>query len=158
MGLLREKISIFFTEKQYSDIYSYFIRQSRPMENLEIMDLFLLAAVIGFKNSKKRPLKDRKGTQTRGSFLKRDQESLIYNMAFSDKDFTRSVEKLSSDDEEVIKEIRTLIEEYANAGMDILVEKVFKDNWVGTELSRDYDKYYFELSKYIIAEIQDVPF
>lgn len=157
MGLIKGREIVFNVDEKYTDIYNYFTKKNDGIDGIDTGTLFLLSAAIGFKNSRKSKL-IKKDKQTRGSFLIPDEESLIYNMAYSDEVFNGNLEKLASDDKETINEIKNLYEEYANGGMEILVENVFKDHWDGIELERSYEKHHYDLSRFIASEIKNVPF
>lgn len=158
MGKLKESQLIFHADERYKGIYDYFTKKQDDFSGIEIKSLFLLTVTIGFNNSKKNPFNQRGSTQMRSSYLSPDQESLVYNIAFSDNSFNNNIEELSSGDKDNLAKIKNIYEEYANGGMEILIEKVFKDRWNGEYLDPDYEHYHFDLFKFIAAEIREIPF
>lgn len=158
MGKLRDSPVIFHVDENYTGIYDYFTKRQSNVSGIEIKYLFLLTVTIGFKNSRKKEMNSRGSTQIRSSYLKPDQESLVYNIAFSDSIFDNDIEKLASSEKSSLAEIKKMYEEYANGGMEILIEKVFRGRWDGEELDPNYEHYYFDLFKFIASEIKEVPF
>lgn len=158
MGKLKESQIIFHVDDSYTGIYDYFTKRNDNISGIEIKYLFLLTVTIGFKNSRKKEMNSRGSTQMRSSYLNPDQESLVYNIAFSDSVFDNDIEKLASSEKSNLAEIKKIYEEYANGGMEILIEKVFKGRWDGEELDPNYEYYHFDLFKYVSSEIKEVPF
>lgn len=147
---------IFSVDEKYTNIYDYFTNNNN-VKKIDTRTLFLLAASIGFKHSRKSSL-EKKGKETRASFLKVDEENLIFNMAYSDEIFSNDLEKLAQNDKDNLPKIKKIYEEYANGGMEVLIEEVFKDNWNGYELNNDYSKYYYDLARFILIETKAAPF
>ena len=89
-------------------------------------DLFLFAASLGFKDHKKRPL-DKKDSEIPLSVFQRSKNNLdfIDLIALGD---TGDVYILDWDEEEIVDKKLTIIEEYANRGLEIIEEKLFNNN------------------------------
>lgn len=77
-------------------------------------DLFILAMAYGYKNNVKRALEAREG-YVRTEYLKAEDLALINGLAIS----TESVETLSTPER-----VFQLAEEYAHAGIRLLVDKI----------------------------------
>lgn len=158
MGKLKEAQIIFHVDESYTGIYDYFTKRQDNAPGIEIKYLFLLTVTIGFNNSKRKEMNSRGSTQMRSSYLSPDQESLVYNIAFSDGNFNNDIEKLASGEKSNLADIKKMYEEYANGGMEILIEKVFKGRWNGEELDPEYEHYHYDLFKFVSSEIKEVPF
>lgn len=144
-------------DAKFTGIYDHFTSSRDNIKKIDTRTLFLLCASIGYKHSKKTPLTER-DKETRGSFLKIDEESLIFNISYSDAEFAGDIEKLAQNDRETVNKVKKIYEEYANGGMEILVDKVFKDNWDGKRLEENYKDYHYDLARFILSEIKVVPF
>ncbi|MEM5687269.1 hypothetical protein AAHB49_16190 [Bacillus cereus] len=80
----------------------------------------------------------------------------MYTIILNDETNGKNIELFN--DPEFRKEARKIIEEYAEGGMDILVEEVFKEKWNGIKLDAKYDNYDVDIMKYLIANLNKVPF
>ena len=137
--------------EKYDDIYDYFYRN----KSLSVYELFTLCAVIGFINDKKISFKD-KGKDTRSEYFSHDNLMNIYTIMIKSKYINATLDDFG--DLKFKKEKFKDIEEYAEGGMQILVEEVFKGHWDGHQLSRDYDKYEIDILSYINEKRNEVPF
>ncbi|MCD8916248.1 hypothetical protein K2V61_11920 [Staphylococcus simulans] len=153
MGKLKDSSIHFFADEKYSSIFEQFTkRESVQVHNKNI---FVLAAVVGFKNSSKIENENR-GKEILASFLTPSEEELFMNIVFQDEKVDNDLEKLG----EIIdsKEGKEIIEEYVNGGLELMVIEAFFDNWDGHELNPDYEHYYFDLIKFISTQVKNVPF
>ena len=80
----------------------------------------------------------------------------IYVIMIKSNDINATIDDFS--DINFIKDKFKIIEEYAEGGMKILVDEVFKGNWNGSELSRNYKKYEIDILSYINEIRNRVPF
>lgn len=107
------------------------------LKKLENKEKFLFALSIGFKNKIRRPLDSKEGYALLKYFKTRDN-ALIQSVALHDSNDP----EILKDDEQVYK----IAEEYAHAGIKILVDKIgstaFGDFWkiFEKELYEVYDK------------------
>lgn len=62
------------------------------------------------------------------------------------------------EDREFIVKARKRLEEYAEGGMEILVNTVFKSKWNGEILDGSYDEYEIDIISYIYEQALEVPF
>jgi len=51
-----------------------------------------------------------------------------------------------------------LIEEYAEGGIDVLIESVFKSKWNGISLDNNYQDYDLDIISFYLAYMKEVPF
>ena len=118
-----------FTSKEKTDL---FIKLSKTKQKTKDgifdnnKDLFLFAASLGYKDNKRRPLL-KKDSEIPLSVFQRSKDNLdfIDLVALGD---TGDVYILDWDDEEVVDKKLTIIEEYANRGLEIIEEKLFNNN------------------------------
>lgn len=151
MGFLQEAEMLIYTSEKYEDIYFKFNKDFK----MTYKNLFLLCASIGSRHGKSTPL-NKKGREFRASFFNEKEESLVYSIILNDEKYGKDIEKFN--DLEFRKEARGIIEEYAEGGMDILIENVFKNKWNGLKLDDNYTNYEVDIMKYVIANIKEVPF
>ncbi|ATD31153.1 hypothetical protein BHM04_08105 [Macrococcus sp. IME1552] len=154
MGIIIEQPIVFNVEQKYDSIYQFFNRKQENKNYIfENGQLFLICVSIGYRNSNKVPLNKKGTTQTRGNVYKRDEENLLLNIIYSEfKDF----DKITKYENRI--EIKKLIEEYANGGMEILLDKVLNDYWDGEKLDDTFSEYHYIISKFILSEIINIPF
>ncbi len=118
-----------FTSKEKADL---FVKLSKTKQKSKDWifdnnkDLFLFAASLGYKDNKKRPLEKRDGEIPLSVFQRsKDNLDFIDLIALGD---TGDVYILGWDDEEVVDKKLTIIEEYANRGLEIIEDKLFNNN------------------------------
>lgn len=154
MSFLRETSIIFFADEKYDDIYQS-LNSLSGSKKMEYKHLFLLATTVGFKNSKRIPI-NKRGRQWRATYMTMAEESLLINMLLSEPEINHKLEWLLDSDNE--GKIKVIIEEYANGGMDLICKNGLEDYWDGEELIKKDSTIIFELSKYVLSQINDVPF
>lgn len=143
--------ALVYTSKKYEEIYYHFNK------NFEVkyQDLFLLCASIGFKKNRKSPVGER-GRELRTNYLKVKQKATVYSIILSDEELGKNIEAFEED--EFPRKARKRIEEYAEGGMEILVEEVFGRRWDGNTLDANYTEYEVDLLTYIYGDSMAVPF
>lgn len=137
--------------KKYESIYEYFYKS----KTFGMSELFTICAVIGFINGKRVPFSD-KGKDTRSEFFSSNDLTKIYIIMMKSEDINATLDDFANPN--FIKEKFKVIEEYAEGGMQILVDEVFKGNWNGTELTKSYKKYEIDILSYINEIRSKVPF
>ncbi|RNC99553.1 hypothetical protein [Lysinibacillus halotolerans] len=142
----------FHTSSKYEPIYQFFNTKYK----IGYKDLFLVCAAIGAKNDKRTQPLDQKGREFRSSFFSDKERKLVYSIILNDEEKGKNLESFSNS--EFPKVARKLLQEYAEGGMDLLIEKVFKEKWNGHSLDDDHDRYEIDLLKYILADYKEVPF
>lgn len=118
-----------FTSKEKTDL---FLKLSKTKQKTQDgifdnnKDLFLFATSLGYKDNKKRPLAKKDG-EIPLSVFQRSKNNLdfIDLIALGD---TGDVYILDWDDEVIVDKKLTIIEEYANRGLEIIEEKLFNNN------------------------------
>jgi hypothetical protein len=143
--------ALLYTSKKYEEIYFHFNEKCE----MKYQDLFLLCATLGFKKNRKRKL-DGKGRELRTNYLNSRQKATVYSIILSDEELGKNIEAFESQDFPLTA--RKRIEEYAEGGMEILVEDVFDRRWDGNKLDQAYNEYEVDLLSYIYADSNEVPF
>lgn len=141
----------FHTSSKYEPIYIHFNQEYK----VGYKDLFLVCASLGAKEGN-RSEADKGGREFRSSFFSEKEKKLAYTIIINDEKVGKNLDSFNSPD--FPKEARKLLEEYAEGGMDVLVEKVFKDKWNGHKLDSNYDNYAVDMMQFVLATIKDVPF
>ena len=132
-GDIRVKIS-----SKYNDLYN-------GMKGLVINDfheLFYLCVCLGFKNKKRTNLKSAEDKFWSKTFTK-DEYSVFYSIMLSENECDFSS---INEDKKVIK----VMEEYADAGMDILINEVMPEYTINNANKIDIDK---TISKDLVKNI-----
>lgn len=142
---------IFYTSQKYEAIY---IRISKDLK-ISYKEIFLLCVSLGAKNNKKTKL-EKRGREFRASYLNDEEVNLLYTILLNDSSVGKNID--SFDDPEKQVEMKKILEEYAEGGMDILVEEIFKERWNGVQLDEKYNTYSIDMLKYLIANLNAVPF
>jgi dnd system-associated protein 4 len=118
-----------FTSKEKSDLFMKLSKTKQKTQDGIFdnnKDLFLFAASLGYKDKKRRPLLKRDGEIPLSVFQKsRNNLDFIDLIALGD---TKDVYILDWDDDEMVDKKLIIIEEYANRGLEIIEEKLFKNN------------------------------
>ncbi|RTX73048.1 hypothetical protein EKQ61_11395, partial [Staphylococcus gallinarum] len=81
MGILKDNQMIFIADSKYNDVFDTFTKKEIG-NKIEIKQLFILAATVGFKNSKRVKIGN-KGKETRTSYLSYKEEALLLNMVLA---------------------------------------------------------------------------
>lgn len=151
MDLLSSQRLIYTSEK-YEGIYMEIANN----KNISYHDIFLLVCSIGFRKGKKSPIKKR-GREFRVNYLSSDeQKTIIYTILLEDPYLNITIEDLIKKDRfgEYIK----VLEEYAEGGMDVLVEEVFPPNIHIETKGKAYNNYIIDIMSYVYEQSIDVPF
>lgn len=151
MGFLQEAEMLIYSSQKYEEIY---MKINKDLK-ITYKNIFLLCAALGARNGST-ALIAKRGREFRASYFNESEENLMYTIILNDETDGKNIELFN--DPEFRKEARRIIEEYAEGGMDILVEEVFKEKWNGIKLDEKYDNYEVDIMKYIIASLNKVPF
>ncbi|NJH83010.1 hypothetical protein [Staphylococcus agnetis] len=154
MGILKDNQMIFYTDSKYNDVFDTF-NKKEAKNKIEIKQLYILAATLGFKNSKRVQVSS-KGKETRTSYLSYKEEALLLNMVFADSEINNNIDKIVNLNNKI--KIKNIIDEYANGGLELIVERGLSHRWNGEFLDNEDGNLTFDLSKYILSEIQNIPF
>lgn len=154
MGILKDNQMIFYTDSKYNDVFDTFIKKEAK-NKIEIKQLYILAATLGFKNSKRVQVSS-KGKETRTSYLSYKEEALLLNMVFADSEINNNIDKIVNLNNKI--KIKNIIDEYANGGLELIVERGLPHRWNDEFLDNEDGNLTFDLSKYILSEIQNIPF
>lgn len=140
-----------FTSKKYENVYFLF----KEKYDISYDELFILCAAIGFKNNKRTPVGE-KGREFRTNYFKRDSKATAYSIILNDPELGRQIEKF--EDKEFGREARATLEEYAETGMERLIENLFIRKWDGNKLDDSYDEYIVDIVSYVYGLSIELPF
>ncbi|MBU0903577.1 MAG: hypothetical protein KKF57_00155 [Firmicutes bacterium] len=150
MDFLSEQ-ALLYTSKEYEQIYIHFNEKYK----IKLHDLFLLFASIGAKNGKAVEFTG-KGREMRTNYFNSDQRDLAYTIILNDELTGKDIDRFT--DKDFFAEARKLLERYAQGGLIIIVEEVFKSRWNGVKLDEDYKDYEIDMLSYVYGSLNDVPF
>ncbi len=139
---------LLYTSEHYDPIYMHFNKE----KDIKIHDVFLTAAAIGAMKGK-RIKRIGKGREFRSNYLSQMQRSMAFSILLSDRMIGRRFDAFA--DPEFVKEAKIALEEYAEAGMEIIVREVFRDKWDGTTLDQDYDEYEIDIAVYYLELMKE---
>jgi len=151
MDFLGDKQILMYTSKKYEHIYTFFSNKY----DMKYHSLFLICAAIGAKSGKSSPVEER-SREFRSNYFSLDERNLVYIIILNDEMKGKDLERFK--DADFPAEARKLIESYAEGGMDILVEDVFKEKWDGNKLDEKYKNYPVDLMSYVLTTLKEVPF
>lgn len=154
MGILKDNQMIFIADSKYNDVYDTFTKKESE-NKIEIKHLYILAATVGFKNSRRVKIES-KGKETRTSYLSYKEEALLLNMVFADSEINNNIDEIVNLNNKM--KIKGIIDEYANGGMQLIFENALSHRWNGDYLNNEDGNLVFDLSKYILSEVQNIPF
>lgn len=144
---------LFKRNRIYNRVYDI-LKIKTSMEPYEIFSYTLL---VGLAFDRREAFKER-DLETRANVLKARTLLGIYASLLEKENFRYNIEKLGS--EEFIKnELLNTIEEYAEGGMQILLEE-FKEiwRWDGNSISDEYNDYDVDLIRFIYDKVNAVDF
>lgn len=150
MDFLSEQ-ALLNTSKEYEQIYIYFNERNK----IKLHDLFLFFASVGAKNGKSEPFTG-KGREMRTNYFNRDQRDLAYTIILNDELRGKNIDRFT--EKEFFAEARRLLEEYAQGGLSIIIEEVFKSRWNGFKLDDKYQDYEIDMLSYVYGSLNEVPF
>lgn len=150
MDFLTEQ-ALLYTSKRFEEIYFHL----NTKYDMKYQELFLLCATLGFKKDRKKIIGER-GRELRTNFFKLKQKATVYSIILNDSELGKNIEAFEED--EFPKKARKRLEEYAEGGMEILVEEVFGSRWDGNQLDKNYSEYEVDLLSYIYGDSKEVPF
>ncbi|MDT3971642.1 hypothetical protein RPN77_00560, partial [Staphylococcus saprophyticus] len=94
--------------------------------------------------------------ETRTSYLSYKEEALLLNMVFADSEIDNNIDEIVNLNNKM--KIKNIIDEYANGGLELIVESGLSHRWNGEFLNNEDGNLTFDLSKYILSEVQNIPF
>lgn len=150
MDFLKEQ-NLIYTSEKYEEIYMFF----KERYGISYDQLFTLCAVVGFKNNRALE-RESKGREFRGIYLKRENSVSLYSIILNDEDLGKQID--SFDKSEYQKKCIKKLEEYAEGGMEILTEEVFRGKWGVNKLDEKYDEYIIDIISYVYEKCIEMPF
>lgn len=151
MDFLVDKQIVMYTSKKYENVYTFFSNNY----DIKYHSLFLICATIGAKSGTSLT-REEKGREFRSNYFSLDERNLVYTILLNDEIKGKDLERFK--DSDFHAEARKVIENYAEGGMDVLIEEVFKEKWDGNKLDEKYKNYATDLMSYVLATINEVPF
>lgn len=142
---------LMYSSKKYENIYIHLNNEY----DLQYHRLFLMCASLGARNSRFAVVEG-KGREFRSNYFDNDERNLAYSIILNDESKGKDLDRFN--DKAFFAEARKLLEGYAEGGMDMLVEDVFKEKWDGIKLDESYQNYPIDILSYIVAELKEVPF
>jgi hypothetical protein len=151
MSFLQDSGLLLYASEKYDDIYMRINREFK----ISYKNIFLLCATLGARKGVRLPL-EKRGREFRGTYLNEEEEQLAYVIILNDEKSGKNIEALNDPEFRVTG--RNILQEYAEGGMSILVDNVFNHRWNGLALDPRYDDYGVDIMKYLVAELNQVPF
>jgi hypothetical protein len=150
MDFLQNQMLI-YTSKKFENIY-LLLNQNH---DLPYHRLFIMCAALGARNSRSSIIEE-KGREFRSNYLSNDERNLAYSIILNDESQGKDLDRFN--DKAFYSEARKLLENYAEGGMEILVQGLFKEKWNGIKLDESYKNYPVDILNYIVATLKAVPF
>lgn len=150
MDFLQDQ-ALLFTSQRYENIYIHF----NEFYGIKYHELFLLCATLGFKNNRLESF-NQKGREFRTNYFNTKQKVSIYTMLLCDDELGRNLEGFN--DSDFISKARKKIQFYAEGGMSLLVESVFRSCFDGHYLDKTYHNYDIDVLNYINDQSTHIPF
>jgi len=150
MDFLSEQ-ALLYTSKEYEQIYIHF----NDKYKIKFHDLFLFFASVGAKNGKSLPFEGR-GREMRTNYFNRDQRDLAYTIILNDEMTGKNIDRFT--DKDFFSQARKLLEQYAQGGLNIIIEEVFGSRWNGIKLDDKYEDYEIDMLSYVYGSLNEVPF
>lgn len=150
MDFLKKQMLI-FTSKEYEDIYI----KLQETYGIKYAHLFMLCCSLGFKRGRKVPFKET-GREFRSNYLDDDQRVSAYCILLNDRNLNITLKDF--DDPDMHPIFRQTLEQYAQGGMEILLDEAFPPgvkNYINT---KHYDEYLIDIMSCIYREANAVPF
>ncbi len=115
----------------------------------------MICASLGFKHNKRAP-RENQGREFRSNYLNTNQRATAYSIILSDPEIGKNIEQF--EDPEFKRKARKHLEEYAEGGIEILIDEVFGSRWDGNKLDPNYSEYEIDILSYIYSDVKAVPF
>lgn len=142
---------IVYTSENYEGIYI----TMNEKYNIKYHELFILAASIGFKNNKRSPL-NKNGREFRLSYFTQEQKAVVYTILLLDDGLSIDTEDLLN--KEMFRNFTKALEEYAEGGMDILIENALPANINKNTSEKEYNDYIVDIMSYLHKTIDEATF
>lgn len=151
MNFLSSQTSLFTSEK-YQNIY---IKISEDT-NISYHELFTLVCSIGFKKGRKTAF-TKTGREFKCQHISSDeQKTVVYTILLQDENLEIEIEDLMNKDR--FSEYKRVLQEYAEGGMDVLVEEALPPNIYIETKAKTYNNYIVDIMSYVYKESQETPF
>lgn len=135
-----------YTDSRFDDIYNLFAEKY----SIKVHELFSIATAVGYKRNKREAF-NTKGKEFRFMLLSENNKALMHMIIL--KELLERV-----DDSNFEQTFKKYVQEYANGGMEILIDEVFRQNFRNGLLEKDYNEYDVDLLTFIKREINELPF
>lgn len=123
--------------------------------NFATSDVFFIATILGYIEGEKISSIDNKGPEFRTSYLNEDQMATLYLILFDEykSEFTENIQN-----RDFQRECIEALKKYANSGLEILYNEVFKENIEKDMLLNTHKNYDLDILKFISEKVAIVPF
>ena len=140
MDFLTEQ-RLVYTSKENENVYKFLAEKYK----LAYHELFLLFSAIGFIKKERKSFNE-KGREFRCNYLKPSERVSLYSILInSDEDITINDFGNKSKHQEYIN----VLEEYAEGGLEILIQNVFRSTYENGLLDEKYAMYISDIMHYI---------
>ncbi|MGP6145716.1 hypothetical protein [Jeotgalibaca sp. A122] len=151
MKFLEEGSRTIKADEKYEHIYT----KLNEKTGLKIQDIFFLCVVLGYKNQRTSSDFQVGKKELRVTYLSETQRSILYAIGGNLEEI--NILQNPTDKDAIAKVIREY-QKYSNGGMEILIERVLKNNFNGNQLSDSYANYDVDLLKFVYSELSAIPF
>lgn len=146
-----QKQMLIYSSKKYENVYILLNKEY----DIPYHKLFLYCAAIGARKGMSIPVAE-KGREFRSNYFSNDERNLAYSIILNDEAKGKDLERFG--DDQFHAEARKVLENYAEGGMCLLVEEVFREKWDGIKLDETYMQYPVDLIDYVVVTLKDIPF
>lgn len=151
VDFLTEQQIIFNTSKKFEDIYI----KLNEIADIKYHELFILCATIGFKNNRHYKVIE-KGRELRSAYLDLNQKASAYSIILNDINIGKNIERF--EEKEFVSVAKKILEEYAEGGMEVLIQEAFPTKFNNGFLEISYEEYIIDIMSYVYRESIEVPF
>lgn len=148
MDFLTEGKRTIKADVMHEEVY----QQLNEKTGMGIAEIFYFCVLLGFKNQHQSTEFRAGRKEFRVTYLDETQRSILYAIA------NEKVPLIELNTQEKIKEVIFDYQKYSNGGMEILIQKVFKNHYINGSLDNTYDDYDLDLIRYMYDNLNEMPF
>ena len=147
MDFLQTEQRLIYSSKGNENIYKFF----NENYGIDYSEFFVICVVIGFKN-KSRIAFNETGREFRSNYIKSNNRATLYTVLLSESREQYTIHDFTN--KEKYKDMIKTLEEYAEGGVQILIQKSFRSKYYKGNLDMDYKYYLKDLLQYFSDQIQ----
>ncbi|NRO55139.1 hypothetical protein [Lactobacillus helveticus] len=151
IDFLNSGTQVIVTASEYKDVYNAL----RDASGLHTQDIFMIFLYIGAHAGHKKSGNNYDGKQFRTSYFTKKQSGFLYGLAFRDG-IIKNTEDFQ--DPRVINAAKTLFNEYANQGANLVQNKVLNDFDLNSMNKSQQTEMLISLVEYLLSESKATPF